>query len=214
MSRVLICNPNSGSGNHVAQIRKLADQHGFDLYETDEEGDTKEFARTLGPDAEIVAACGGDGSVNEVVAGLYEADALEDTTLAVIPCGTGNNFAGQIGITDIETAFDVIERGEARKIDLALANGRPFVNSCVFGLTAEASANTTPEMKAKYGVLAYVFTTFQTINSFEGMRLVIETDHEVADSWAGEAVVALIGNARRFPASGGRRRTSKTACST
>ncbi|WP_336359981.1 diacylglycerol/lipid kinase family protein [Haladaptatus sp. ZSTT2] len=203
MSRICICNPISGSGDHAPQVRELADEHGFTLHETEQEGDTVEFAREFGPDADIVAACGGDGTINEVVTGLYEADCLDTTTLAVIPAGTGNNFASQLGIPNIETAFDLVDAGEVRHIDLALANDRPFVNSCVAGLTAEASAETTPELKSKYGILAYVFTTFRTMNDYEGMRLAIETDNAVTGSWSGKAFVALIGNARRFPANGG-----------
>jgi YegS/Rv2252/BmrU family lipid kinase len=204
--RLLVLNPVSGSGSHSAQVRNLAVDHGFSIQETNEAGHAVELAAEAARDgAEVVAACGGDGTVNEVVRGLVRADALDDVTLAVVPGGTGNNFAGNLGIESIDHAFEVVDSATRRRIDLGTVSvpdgpTRPFVNSCIAGITAEASAATTPDSKDRFGVLAYVLTTLQTLSEYDGMRLHVETEGDTV--WSGDAVFALVGNGRRFPAEG------------
>ncbi|MGQ3411409.1 diacylglycerol/lipid kinase family protein [Natrinema sp. LN54] len=200
--RLLVLNPVSGSGDHVDTVVELADERGFEIRRTAEGGDATRFAREAAPDADLVAAAGGDGTLNAVVNGVAAADELETTTVAVVPAGTGNNFATNIGIRGIEHGFTVIEEGQRRAIDIATANGRAFVNSCVGGITAEASGETSAESKAELGVLAYVKNTLETVGEFDSLPLRVETapgpDGETARAWEGEALFVLIGNCRRF----------------
>lgn len=205
--RVLILNPVSGSGDHGRHVRDLAVDHGFSIRETSQAGDGVDLAAAAVRDgATFVAACGGDGTVNEVVRGIVRADGLGDVTLGVVPGGTGNNFAGNLGVESIDHAFEVIESGARRRIDLGMVSAadgpidRPFVNSCIGGITAEASAATTPDSKNRLGILAYVVTTFKTLAEYDGMRLHVETTGETA--WKGDAIFVLVGNGRRFPAEG------------
>jgi YegS/Rv2252/BmrU family lipid kinase len=199
-SRVLVLNPVSGSADHAERVRELATDHDFAVRETHEGGDAIDFGREAA-DADLVAAAGGDGTIHEVVRGLHDADALDSTTVGVVPAGTGNNFAGNIGVEGIEEAFSVLETGETRQVDLGIANGRPFVNSTIAGLTANASSETTAEMKDSFGVLAYVVNTVRTAADFEGLTLDVETAAG-DDSWRGEAAFVLVGNGRRFPVKG------------
>ncbi|ELZ07530.1 diacylglycerol/lipid kinase family protein [Natrialba aegyptia] len=200
--RVLVLNPVSGSQDHVDDIVELAADYGLTVRQTEEAGDAMRFARDAAPEANLIAAAGGDGTVNEVVNGIAAADELETTTLAVVPAGTGNNFATNIGITDLEHSFEVLETGRRRRIDLGVANDRAFVNSCVGGVTAEASSETTPDGKRALGVLAYVKNTVATVADFDSLSLRVETaegpNGEAAQSWTGDAMFVLIGNCRRF----------------
>ncbi|MDS0473427.1 YegS/Rv2252/BmrU family lipid kinase [Natrinema sp. 1APR25-10V2] len=200
--RVLILNPVSGSGDHVDEVVERGRAHGFEIRKTEEEGDAHRLAREAAPETDLVAAAGGDGTVNGVVDGVAAADALETTTVAVVPAGTGNNFAANIGIEGIEHAFAVLEAGGRRSIDVGVANDRVFVNSCVGGITAEASSETSSEGKEELGVLAYVKTTLETIGSFDSLPLRVKTaagpNGETAREWEGDAMLVLIGNCRRF----------------
>ncbi|WP_339104655.1 YegS/Rv2252/BmrU family lipid kinase [Haloterrigena salinisoli] len=200
--RVLVLNPVSGSGDHVDDVVELATAHGFEIRKTEKGGDAKRFAREAAPDADLVAAAGGDGTVNAVANGVAAADALESTTVAVVPAGTGNNFAANIGVESIEHAFEVIEDGRRRRIDLGIANDRVFANSCVGGITAAASGETSSESKAELGVLAYVKNTIETVGEFDSLPLRVKTaagpNGERARAWEGEALFVLIGNCRRF----------------
>ena len=212
IDRVLILNPASGSGDHASEVRTLGVDHGFDVRETSGAGDAVELAYDAAERADLVAACGGDGTINEVVTGLRAAGALDDVELCVVPGGTGNNFAGNVGVESIEHAFEVVESGETRRLDLGLvetptetappgpASEWVFVNSCICGLTAQASGETTTESKSQFGTLAYVVETLKQAVEFDGLPLAVEPTGE--SGWSGDALVLLVGNARRFPESG------------
>lgn len=211
---VLICNPVSGSEEHVDRITTLARDRGFSVALTENAGDATRLAQEAAANgARLVAAAGGDGTINEVVNGLVDANALEETTLAVVPAGTGNNFASNIGVGSIDDAFEVIETGRRRRIDLGVANDRAFVNSCVGGITAEASGVTSSEEKRTWGVLAYVGKTLETVSAFESLplRAILENGETGGEAdpastsetdrtqvWTGDAMFVLVGNCRRF----------------
>lgn len=198
--RVLVLNPASGSEDHVEEVTMRARAHDFEIRKTEGAGDGAHITREVTADgADLVAAAGGDGTINEVVNGLVTADALETTTLAVVPAGTGNNFASNIGVGDIAHAFALIDSGERRAIDVGIANGRGFVNSCVGGVTAEASSATTSESKREFGVLAYVLNTLDTATSFDPPPLRVELPGGAdTQAWQGPALFVFVGNCRRF----------------
>jgi YegS/Rv2252/BmrU family lipid kinase len=198
---VVVHNPVSGDAEHADTVRDRAAIRGYEVTETAEAGDAIAMAREAAADgASVVVAAGGDGTINEVVRGIDRADALDRVTLGVIPTGTGNNFAGNIGIPSVEDGFSVLENGERRRIDLGRAGDRPFVNSCIGGLTAEASAETSADMKTRLGTLAYAITTLRTARDFDGLRLTIDLgeDDGRTGTWEGEAICVLVGNGRRF----------------
>ncbi len=201
---VVVLNPQSGSASHADGVRHRAALRGYRVVETQAAGDAVALAREAAGDASVVAAAGGDGTLNEVVRGVREAGALGDVTVGVVPAGTGNNFAGNVGIGSVDEGFEALESGDRRRIDLGLADDRPFVNSCVGGLTADASGETSSELKERFGVLAYVFTTLRSVASFEGLRLsvTVHDDEGTTERWSGEAICVLVGNGRRFAADG------------
>lgn len=217
--RVVVRNPASGDQKRSQRAVELARDRGYEVRDTSEKGEDIAIAREVAADgAEMVVACGGDGTLNGVVRGVHDAGKLGEVTLGVVPAGTGNDFADNVGIRDIAHAFDVLEAGETRRLDVGMVesprgdhdapNGtdaaddptsRPFVNSCVCGLTAEASARTEPSMKKRLGILAYVLTTLQTTRDFEGLELDVRAGPERDPVWSGDAEVLLAGNARHFP---------------
>ncbi len=104
---------------------------------------------------DCVIACGGDGTLNEVVNGLDG----RVVPLGVIPLGTANDFARQTGIPeDANHAMDLILRHKPVCIDTASMNGRRFLNVSTGGVGAEATADTPAEAKASLGPLAYAIT--------------------------------------------------------
>lgn len=198
---VVIVNPNSGDGDHAEAVRSRAELLEYDHRVTEEAGDTVTFAREAAEaGASTVVAAGGDGTVNEVLRGVDAADALDSVTVGVVPAGTGNSFAGNVGVRSIEHAFDVLENGRRRRIDLGRTGESLFANSCVAGLTAEASGDTSSDMKRRFGVLAYVVSTLRSVSEFEALPLSVDAygaDGETT-AWAGDALMVLVGNARRF----------------
>ena len=90
--------------------------------------------RSLEGGATIIVAAGGDGTVNAVAAELVDRD---DAALAVLPVGTLNHFARDLGMpAGIEEAVAVISMGLAREVDVGEVNGRVFLNNSSLGLYA------------------------------------------------------------------------------
>src|SRR4051812_41761147 len=112
---------------------------------------------------DVVAAAGGDGTVNEVVNGL---DGY-DVPLGIIPLGTANDFARQVGIpADADHAMDVILQRKPRRLDTGSLNGRRFLNVSTAGVGAEATAETPAEMKESLGPLAYAISGMRKLADF------------------------------------------------
>lgn len=203
---VLIVNPNSGSGDHLETVRGRAATLGYTVRTSEREGHAIDLTEeAIDEGFENIVAVGGDGTVNEVLQGILAADAGDEVSLGVVPAGTGNDFADHLGIPDIDEAFSVLQHGDRRRIDIGLANGAPFLNSCIAGITAEASARTSSELKSRLGVLAYVVTTIRTLSEFHALELTADVRDGGATEtvWAGPAGLVLIGNGRRFSMTGG-----------
>jgi diacylglycerol kinase (ATP) len=116
---------------------------------------------------DVVAAAGGDGTVNEVVNGL---DGF-DVPLGIIPLGTANDFAKQVGIpADADHAMDVILQRKPRRLDTASLNGRRFLNVSAGGVGAEATAETPAEVKASLGPVAYAISGLRKLADFPAGR--------------------------------------------
>jgi diacylglycerol kinase (ATP) len=137
--------------------------HAVEVLITWNAGDAEALAaRAADRGTDVVVACGGDGTLNEVVNGLDG----RDIPLGVVPLGTANDFARQTGIPeDADHAMDVILRRKPVCIDTASMNGRRFLNVSTGGVGAEATAETPTEFKASLGPLAYAITALRKLAS-------------------------------------------------
>jgi diacylglycerol kinase family enzyme len=86
-------------------------------------------------DLDAIVAAGGDGTVSAVAAGVVASGA--GVALGVIPLGTLNHFAKDVGIRDVESALDAIQAGATRQVDVGQVNGRVFINNSSIGLYPE-----------------------------------------------------------------------------
>jgi lipid kinase YegS len=137
---------------------------------TFEAGDARVFAREAAEEGhDLVVAAGGDGTVNEVVNGLYdwldEAGYAPDALprLAVVPLGTGNDLAGALGIPgSVDEAMGVAVDGLAAPLDVAAVNGRRFLNVSTGGFGAAATDDAPTQAKRILGPFAYVLTALRT----------------------------------------------------
>ena len=139
---------------------------------------------------DAVVAVGGDGTVNEVVNGLDGSD----VPLGVVPLGTANDFARQVGIPpDPAHALDLIVTREAVRVDTAEVNGRRYLNVSTGGIGAEATADTPSEAKEALGFIAYAIT---------GVRKLVELTPRRAYfagpgfEYRGDFLLFAVGNAR------------------
>ncbi len=84
-------------------------------------------------DLDAVVAAGGDGTVSAVAQGVMGAN----VTMGVIPLGTLNHFAKDLGVPEVDIALDTIARGETKNVDVGEVNGRVFINNSSIGLYPE-----------------------------------------------------------------------------
>ena len=150
----------------VSWVRRRG--HAVDVRVTWEAGDGIHLsADAADRGTDVVIACGGDGTLNEVVNGLDG----RDVSLGVVPLGTANDFARQTGIPeDADHAMDVILRRKPVRIDTASMNGRRFVNVSTGGVGAEATAETPADFKASLGPLAYAITAVRKLAGDDAAR--------------------------------------------
>jgi diacylglycerol kinase (ATP) len=164
----------------------------FALYATSSIGEARELARKFADAGEpVVVAAGGDGTLNAVVCGLSGSP----TALGVLPAGTMNVFARELGITggDFPAALEVIDRGFVREVDLFSANGAPFVQMAGLGFDARVIEETTWERKKRLGPLAYLISAVRVLGDQPPQMRVI-----CADGREEAGVCVLVGNGSHY----------------
>ena len=185
----IIFNPRARSQKGGKVLRFLMSHaNRFALFATNHAGEARDLAARFAAAGEpVVIAAGGDGTLNEVVSGL----AGTETLLGVLPAGTMNVFAREMGIPfdSLERAFEVIERGFVHEVDLFSANGSPFVQMAGVGFDAMVIEETTWESKKKFGPLAYLLAGVKVLGEAPPKMEVI-----CADGRREEGVAVLAGN--------------------
>ena len=151
---------------------------------------------------EVIVAAGGDGTLNEVLNGIGdEPDGFAHARLAVLPLGTVNVFAREIGMPlDLRRAWAVIRRGRESAIDLPHVEfGAPdkpqrrwFAQLAGAGLDAHAVELVDWNLKKKIGFFAYVVGALRALRATQSK---ISTEHN-SQTMTGEQV--LIGNGRLY----------------
>jgi diacylglycerol kinase (ATP) len=143
--------------------------------------------RALGEGAELLVAWGGDGMVQRCVDVL----AGSDVALAIIPAGTANLFATNLGIPkDIEGAVAVGLHGARRRIDVGRFNGEHFAVMAGAGFDAAVMRDAAGR-KGRLGRVAYVWTGSEHLRS-KPFRADIEVDG--VRWYKGKASCILLGN--------------------
>jgi diacylglycerol kinase family enzyme len=131
--RLLIINPRSGSGSPTAdELAAAAEARGIEVRLLEQGDDLPAIAREAG--AEVLGMAGGDGSLAAVAQVALE----QDVPFVVVPFGTRNHFARDIGLDrdDPLAALDAFTVGEERRIDVGWAGDRLFLNNVSLGLYA------------------------------------------------------------------------------
>jgi YegS/Rv2252/BmrU family lipid kinase len=159
---LVILNP-AARGERARSLRRAIQDLSADaiVRETRKPGDAEALAeRGVEQGFPIIVAAGGDGTVNEVVNGIGQAD----VSFGVLPVGTMNVFALELGIPgDLKKAWSVIEHGRTREIDLPMGNEEYFVQLAGVGLDAEVVRQTTPDFKKALGPVSYVVSLAQVV---------------------------------------------------
>ena len=150
---------------------------------------------------EAIVAAGGDGTINEALNGIGDADGFERACLGILPLGTMNVFARELAIPrNVEAAWEIIRAGRTTKIDLPsvsfVADGaserRYFAQLAGAGLDARAIERVHWPLKKKIGAFAYVIAGLRALQSRAPEITISSGDF----SAKGELV--LVGNGRLY----------------
>ena len=192
---LIIFNPAAGwrrRRRHAPVLAQLR-EHGCAvvLRETEAPGDAERFAAEVDPGAfDLVVAAGGDGTVNETINGL----ARSGLPLALIPLGTANVLAAEIGLgTDPAAVARCVALGQPRPIALGAANGRRFILMAGAGFDAHVVADVSVPMKRWLGKGAYILSTLRQLLVFEFPSYDVLTDNKVQ-----RAASVIVTNARYY----------------
>ena len=195
---LVIYNPAAGQWRKRRLQTTLAALKGLGcvitLFATQKAGDAQERAATLTiDDCDVVVAAGGDGTINEVANGLATASHLVPP-LAIIPLGTANVLAQEIGLRGNPRAVArAIAQGGRMTVHLGDANGRYFLMMAGVGFDAHVVANVDLALKRRTGKLAYVVETL-----IQGLRYGFPRCRVTIDGQTHDAYSVVVCNGRHY----------------
>ncbi|WP_277586335.1 diacylglycerol kinase [Psychrobacillus antarcticus] len=191
----IIYNPTSGRElfkRHLPEVLEALEIAGYETscHVTTSEGDAQEAAKKAVENGfDIIIASGGDGTLNEVVAGVSGFE--KRPKIGLIPMGTTNDFARAVHIPrDIKKAVEIIVKGDSIPVDVGLVNNRYFINIAGGGRITELTYDVPSKLKTMLGQLAYYLKGIEMLPSINATKVRIEYDGEVFED---EAMMFLIG---------------------
>jgi len=189
----IIVNPAAGAGKTAKkwpQIMTLLKSLGLDFKHdiTEAPGHAVELAKAaVKKGYKLVVSVGGDGTIHEIVNGLYEAGATTDVAVGIINTGTGADYIRTLGVPRRykEACKCLLSQGR-RTVDLGVVEytkggqrkKRLFVNFAGIGFDAEVVKATTEKFKALGDMPSYLMGLFSTLMSYENRDVSIIVDGE------------------------------------
>lgn len=210
---LLVVNVAAGTRKTSAVLGRLeealrAREITYDVHRTEGPGDaTRITRRALEDGRRLVVAVGGDGTMHEVVNGMFAEDgtAVGDPVLGVVGAGSGCDFIRTFDLpADPVTAAERLDGSNVRPLDIARisfvdSNGRPaaryYANIAEAGLGA-VTARRAVGMPAAMGPSRYFFAFWAVLPGYRPAAMRIEVDGEPA--YDGRAVNVVIANCRFF----------------
>lgn len=182
---LFILNPCAGTkkANKVlADILAVFNRADFDVhtYITAGSKDATDAVKRLAPGMDMVVCCGGDGTFNETVTGLL--DAQLNIPLGYIPAGSTNDFAHSLHLpTDPIAAARLIADGTPEPLDVGNFGDRYFSYVASFGAFSKASYTTPQSVKNALGHTAYMLEGIRELSQIRKTRVHLELDGETLE---------------------------------
>ncbi len=177
---LLIMNPCAGKkrANHLLpEILSIFGRGGYEslVFMTEKRGDGVTLAQQYGPQMDVVVCIGGDGTFNEVISGLCQAQCK--TPVGYIPAGSTNDFAASLKLSKniLQAAKDVVW-GHPQRYDVGRFAQRYFTYVASFGAFTRTSYATSQSVKNTLGHLAYILGGIKELSSIRKWHCAIDTD--------------------------------------
>ncbi|HEX3883610.1 MAG TPA: diacylglycerol kinase family protein [Stellaceae bacterium] len=176
---LIIVNPGAGRvasrRRHLGRVVAALRGRGcaVEVREAARAGDAESLARTAEPEFDVIVAAGGDGTVGAVVNGIADAP----RPIAILPLGTANVLAAEIGLPDGAAALaEIIAEGPARPVWPGRIGGRLFLTSAGSGFDADVVAAVDAGFKRRGGKLAFVWAALTCLLRYRERRLTVTAD--------------------------------------
>ena len=202
MEHIFIINPVSGTTNPRTflepAIHKAAQAQGisYQILETEHPGHAREIAERISKEGKPVRfyACGGDGTLNEVVEGTL---GCKNAETACVPCGSGNDFVRNFGEKEEFLDLENLIQGQACTIDLIRTQYGIATAICSAGLDAQVAYGIPKFRRIPFagGEMAYKLSILTSLCSKLGHKLRIQADDEV---FTGEFLMLAICNGMTY----------------
>ena len=171
------------------------EQHGdhAEVFVTERPGHARELTKAaVRRGARLVFAWGGDGTINEVASAL----AFDDVPLGIIPSGSGNGLATELGIdARPEIAIAMGLQSAPRRIDLGEMGGRLFVNVAGVGIDAYVADKFNEHGNVRRGLLTYARISGRALFTYQQRRYRIVADGDAIET---SAVLLTIANGSQY----------------
>jgi len=213
---LLVVNPRSQNGALGKRWPHLSQQvrrhlGSFEEAFTTGPNDATRITRdALRDGVDVVVAIGGDGTINEVANGFFEAgEALApDASMGILPFGTGGDFRKTLGLPkDLDKSAQILSRYKKRRIDLGLLDyttrdgeggKRIFINIASFGISGEVDEEVNRSSKRFGGRLTFMLATAKVGLRFKGKRIRIVFDGAESSSLETNISTVAVANGRFF----------------
>lgn len=192
---LFVYNPRSGKGqirNSLSSVIEIFTRAGYEVtvHPTSGERDARQTVRASAQTYDLIACCGGDGTLDEVVAGMMDSGVRR--RIGYIPAGSTNDFGSSLGIPkQIEEAARLVVDGEIFPCDIGRMNEEYFVYVAAFGAFTDVSYQTNQDMKNALGHVAYLLEAMKRMGTWKSEWLRVESE-EYSDE--GEFVFGMITN--------------------
>jgi diacylglycerol kinase (ATP) len=174
----VVVNPAAGRGRSLQRVDAfhgcMADSGIAATLYTREAGDEERLAYlALEKGATVIVAVGGDGTCSGIANAILEFGGK--CQLAVIPSGTGNDFAKTLGVENHthQQIAALVSTGPASEIDVGFVDGHYFVNSCGFGFDASV-LEATQRVRFLRGDAVYIYSAIRQLLTYRGIHVAVD----------------------------------------
>ncbi len=192
---LFVYNPVSGKGairTWLSEILEEFVRHDMliTVRPTMKAGDAIQIVRETGRRYDLIVCSGGDGTLDEVVAGVMQGGFR--VPVGYIPAGSTNDFAASLGLPkQMRDAASTIVNGEAFSCDVGTLNDKCFIYVAAFGVFTEVSYQTNQDLKNALGHVAYLMEGMRSLSSVKSVKIAYKSKEA---SGSGDFLYGMITN--------------------
>lgn len=194
---LFVFNPKAGKGKiktHLLDIVDIFSSHDYEIIirSTQAPRDAYEKAKEYANSVDMIVCSGGDGTLDEVVTGIMEAES--SVPIGYIPAGSTNDFANSLFMPkNMTKVAEMIMEEELYHCDIGRFNQKTFAYVAAFGLFTDASYETDQDLKNVLGHVAYVLEGVKRLFDIKSYHMKVTSDEVQAED---DFIVGMITNSR------------------